>query len=561
MRLVVGIPEPHISAAVLEPAAEAVTRLDEQLIERGEVPTFHEALNKGLVRWQPEAPGEERFDHARTVLNRGHGDCDDLAPWRAASMRATGEDPGARAVMKQKSPTLWHCVVQKSDGQIEDPSIEAGMHNARRSAANAAATPIIKPASVVGGSPRPHVCLRPVTVRGQIIGWQARVDTPMIHSVGATSTEAALVHLHYAPVASQAIVGVCNAAGELADASGTMVDPGTIAPVDAIAGLLSGLSPRQVAGVCGEQAVSRAMQWLDHAEGICGPLHFRPTASSVGLFGINIPFVDNAIKSVENLGVVQDVVHAVDSVSHVLEPVMDVGKEILTAAQGVVSLIPGIGTGISAALSAGLAILEGGSPLEIAIKAAYGAIPIPPGIRNLTDIVLDACLALMKSGNLEDAAISAARSQVPSGLCQDVFDTLVHLIVQAIKKKPTLAISTPKPGTPPGAPVSMSVGSLISALAPGGQLVQVPAIPPKSLMAPMPKLPPPKPNLHLLKTAVTKIAPDLTKLKTQVAPVTTFATPAPQRPPLTIPPVTRPAFMTGLPANVLFMAPAGIALA
>jgi len=42
------------------------------------------------------------------------------------------------------------------------------------------------------------------------------------------------------------------------------------------------------------------------------------------------------------------------------------------------------GTGISAAIGAGLAALEGGSPLEIAIRTAYGATPIPPGIGQLT---------------------------------------------------------------------------------------------------------------------------------------------------------------------------------
>ncbi len=107
----------------------------------------------------------------------------------------------------------------------------------------------------------------------------------------------------------------------------------------------------------------------------------------------------------------------------------DIAKQQLSLAQGVISLVPGVGTGISSAISAGLAALEGGSPIEIAIKTAYGAIPIPPGIRQVTDTVLDTVLQLAFHGaNLSDVAINAARDQVPEGLPRDVFDTLINLV-------------------------------------------------------------------------------------------------------------------------------------
>jgi hypothetical protein len=513
MRLVVGIPEPHVSKEVLEPAAEAVTRLNEQQIERGEVPTFHEALSKGMVKWKPEPPGEERFDHARTVINRGWGDCDDLAPWRAASARATGEDPGARAVMLRRSPTLWHAVVQMSDGRIEDPSKEAGM--GRGNAQNAPATPIIKPAQVVGGHRRPHVCLRPVRVRHCVVGYQARVDLPI------TSTETALVQLHYAPVASQAIIGACNAAGELAEASGTIVDPETYAPVDAIAGLLAGCGAEEIAAICGAEAVERAIRWLDNAEAISGPLY-----SEVGLFGIKIPIVDSIVHAVEKAGhIVKSVGKALASVSHVLTPILNIGKQILSAAQGVISLIPGIGTGISAAISAGLAALAGGSPLEIAIRAAYGAIPIPPGIRNITDSVVDAVMTLARGGNVEDAALQAARNRFPKGIAQDVFDTLAHLVMNAIHKgkRPTHAIVTPRPGVRPGTPVNLQHVPIIRALTPAGVMKTIPVLPKTTTRGgPLPRIMVPRPQI---------ILPD------------------------------QPAFMKGLPAHWRFVPPAGIAFA
>ena len=49
-------------------------------------------------------PATKRFDHAATVHRRGWGDCDDLAPYHAASLRHTGEDPGATAVVYRSGP-------------------------------------------------------------------------------------------------------------------------------------------------------------------------------------------------------------------------------------------------------------------------------------------------------------------------------------------------------------------------------------------------------------------------------------------------------------------------
>ena len=64
MRIQVAIPEQNVSADILNAALEPVTRLDEQLIKEQRAPTFDRALKMGLVRWQPEPPGGERFDHA-----------------------------------------------------------------------------------------------------------------------------------------------------------------------------------------------------------------------------------------------------------------------------------------------------------------------------------------------------------------------------------------------------------------------------------------------------------------------------------------------------------------
>ncbi len=130
MRIRLGVPE-HLSsdetAGAIDAALEAVTRAATPLVEHGRVPTFEQAVYGGKVRWKPEPPGDEHFDLPQTVLRRGWGDCDDLAPWHAASLRATAQDPQARAMVVPSGPHRWHAIVERGDGSIEDPSKAAGM--------------------------------------------------------------------------------------------------------------------------------------------------------------------------------------------------------------------------------------------------------------------------------------------------------------------------------------------------------------------------------------------------------------------------------------------------
>lgn len=130
MRIRLAVPDGLNSdetKAILDAALEAVTRGATPLVARGRVPTARDAINRHLVRWRPEPPGDEHFDLPTTVLGRGWGDCDDLAPWHAASLRASGEDPEATAFVRPSGPGRWHALVQRSSGQLEDPSRGAGM--------------------------------------------------------------------------------------------------------------------------------------------------------------------------------------------------------------------------------------------------------------------------------------------------------------------------------------------------------------------------------------------------------------------------------------------------
>jgi hypothetical protein len=143
---------------------------------------------------------------------------------------------------------------------------------------------------------------------------------------------------------------------------------------------------------------------------------------------IPIPAVKSLIGSLDPLQKFSD---AIDALQHGdFNRLKKIATDALSAAQSVISLVPGIGTGISAAIGAAEAVLEGGSALDIALRTAYGAIPIPPGLRGVTDTVLDAVLALVDGKNITDAALTVARDRIPAGVPRDVFDTLASIVVK-----------------------------------------------------------------------------------------------------------------------------------
>lgn len=177
MRLRLGIPKGlsrRDMASALNAALEASTAGQAPLIASGRLPTFVQGLRAKGIRWKPEPPGDEHFDMASTVMRRGWGDCDDLAPWHAASLRATGEDEDARAVVKPSGPGRWHAVVVRGDGDIEDPSLAAGMPS----------RPQVNGALVAGGALAPAWSpmfpdgRMAIAVHPYLNGWAARIDAP-----------------------------------------------------------------------------------------------------------------------------------------------------------------------------------------------------------------------------------------------------------------------------------------------------------------------------------------------------------------------------------------------
>jgi len=334
--LSVAVPEAKVSKEVLEPALESVTRLNERMIEKGEVPTAEDAIDHDGVRWKPEPPGAERFDHAGLVMRRKWGDCDDLAPWHAASLRVTGEDHGAQAIVYPSGPGRWHAVVRRSDGSIDDPSRWAGM---QRGIAPGVVGAVVRPlfeipglvqnGRIVGdddgdsddggdsdggdsrsppapprgsahhhrhghGRRRPAVGIR----RVDGVGFVGRVDIPW-----ADEQRMALSTLHRAPVAAQAIVGSILGGCLVGEAAGVVSDDDT-RHLLAIAGLLSGTHPEELAELHGVEAVQRALPFCAGLANVVG-FNFGkflksalPIASTIASF---IPGVGPVLKTASDV--------------------------------------------------------------------------------------------------------------------------------------------------------------------------------------------------------------------------------------------------------------------
>jgi len=258
MRLNIAVPEAHVDAPVLDAALESVTRLNESMLDKNEIPSFERGLKHG-VKWQPEPPGGEHFDHGRQVLERGWGDCDDLAPWHAASLRHSGEDPGARAVVRKSGKKMWHAVVQRTDGSIDDPSRRAGMGQPHEYAG--ATVPLMHaPVSGVNGAYiiRPQLALRPVYG-----GYQARADLPWHYREDADAkpspTDYAMVSLHSSPVASTALVGAIMGAIEVGEAAG-IADPEHLDRLCCIADHLEGYDHDELEHIYGTEHADAAVQ-------------------------------------------------------------------------------------------------------------------------------------------------------------------------------------------------------------------------------------------------------------------------------------------------------------
>jgi hypothetical protein len=279
MRVNVAIPESHVSEHVLDAALEAVTTLNESMIKSGDAPTFDQALRNG-VKWKPEPPGAEHFDHAGIVHERGWGDCDDLAPHHAATLRVKGIDPGARAIVVRSGPSMWHAVVQRSDGKIEDPSEAAGMRS--HHAISGAALPLMSaPTQSVSGAyiMRPQLALRPTAS-----GWQARTDLPWNWQQHGdpSPTDFAMSALHQAPLAATALNGSLDHAIALGEACEGAADDEHLERLRCLSDHIAGMPLNELAEEYGHEHARAAHQvvgsFWSHLKHLASPITHLATA-------------------------------------------------------------------------------------------------------------------------------------------------------------------------------------------------------------------------------------------------------------------------------------------
>lgn len=369
MRVNVAIPEAHVTKPVLDAALESVTRLNEQLLQEGKAPTFQEALKTKGIQWKPEPPGQEHFDHAGIVAHRGHGDCDDLAPWEAASLRVTGTDPGAKAVVVRSGPHMWHAIVERSDGSHADPSKAAGM--LRHHGYHGATLPLMAQSSaVVGGhwEPRPTLALRPFPR-----GFQARVDVPWYSPGGVsgeemTPTDYAMTALHSAPVASQALVGACCGAIELAEAGG-YANPEHLERLAAVADACQGCPPDELVHRYGPQHALAAQQLVGSFFGDVFKAATAPIKAAVAPIKAAANFVQHP--SLSNL--TRIATDPVRDLAHGANPMLKTFAPIARMASPFASMIPGLGPLATSALD----VVQHGIPTNFGQLAQMGLRQVP----------------------------------------------------------------------------------------------------------------------------------------------------------------------------------------
>lgn len=103
----------------------ALQSVDEDQLRSGRYPRLY----RSGVRYQREPRRREDWQTVSRAYRARFADCEDLAAWRAAELVVTGEDTAARAIIRRVRPGLIHCLVLRSNGELEDPSRLLGMGN------------------------------------------------------------------------------------------------------------------------------------------------------------------------------------------------------------------------------------------------------------------------------------------------------------------------------------------------------------------------------------------------------------------------------------------------
>lgn len=121
-----------------------------------------------------------------------------------------------------------------------------------------------------------------------------------------------------------------------------------------------------------------------------------------------------------------------------LSVIKNVAGPILPYVQSVISFVPGVGTGISAALGAAQALADGRSITDAIVAGAKGMLPGGP----LAATAFDAAWGLAHGRPIDSIALEALRNQLPGDLAKKAFDTGLALATAKTAQDRKAALGT-----------------------------------------------------------------------------------------------------------------------
>jgi peptidoglycan hydrolase-like protein with peptidoglycan-binding domain len=111
--------------------------------------------------------------------------------------------------------------------------------------------------------------------------------------------------------------------------------------------------------------------------------------------------------------------NVIQSLSDTVKRDLQSAKDLAPYAQAVLSVVPGVGQGVNAAIAAGNALAHGQNITDALVSGVKGMLPGGP----LAQEALDTAYSLAKGQNITDAVANAARNRLPEGPARMAFDT------------------------------------------------------------------------------------------------------------------------------------------
>lgn len=116
---------------VMEMLLEALAEANAEFLrEQPHTPWLYESE----VVYMAEPDGRDEWQDIPDTLERGNGDCEDLAAWRVAELRVRKGEKVAFVISVQEQRTkrgepvtMYHIQLKRADGRVEDPSKLLGM--------------------------------------------------------------------------------------------------------------------------------------------------------------------------------------------------------------------------------------------------------------------------------------------------------------------------------------------------------------------------------------------------------------------------------------------------